>query len=240
MARKGTCTINSGKKTQKVQEVVGSFVETRNEIDSGFKEKPIQFPEPKTSVKESIAKMAQSAAQGIAKVPGHISKAATSVGEGVRKAAKTSKDGVTKASRSAGRGIAKIPGHISKAATSVGEGVRKAAKTSKDGVTKASRSTGRSIAKVPEHVTEAVQKTLFPSTVGKGVLHSTKELSATHLKYSPLHGLESNAVQLVSMTRQDTEGLSNELSATGSTANRHTRRLSAEQESASKQVGRAK
>ncbi|WP_196763846.1 hypothetical protein, partial [Anaplasma phagocytophilum] len=233
MARKGTCTINSGKKTQKVQEVVGSFVETRNEIDSGFKEKPISFPEPKPSVKESIAKMAQSAAKGIAKVPGHISKAATSVGEGVRKAAKTSKDGVTKASRSAGRGI-------SKAATSVGEGVRKAAQTSKDGVTKASRSAGRGIAKVPEHVTEAVQKTLFPSTVGKGVLHSTKELSATHLKYSPLHGLESNAVQLVSMTRQDTEGLSNELSATGSTANRHTRRLSAEQESASKQVGRAK
>lgn len=200
MARRGTCTITSGKKTPKVQEeVVGRF-NIGHEVDREFKEKPISFSERTTSVRARIAKMAQSAAQGVAKVPERASKAATSVGDGIGKAARATKDGVTKASRSAGRGIAKVP----------------------------------------EHVTEAVQKTLFPSSVGTGVLHTTKELSATHLKYSPLHGLESNAVKLVSVTKKGAESLSNELYATGNTASRHTQRLSAQQESASKKVGRAK
>ncbi|EOA62988.1 hypothetical protein [Anaplasma phagocytophilum] len=281
MARRGTCTITSGKKTPKVQEeVVGRF-NIGHEVDREFKEKPISFSERTTSVRARIAKMAQSAAQGIAKVPERASKAATSVGDGIGKAARTTKDGVTraarsvsqginakvvepvskvatsvgdgigraaratkdgvtKASRSAGKGIAKVPARASKAATSVGDGIGKAARATKDGVTKASRSAGRGIAKVPEHVTEAVQKTLFPSSAGTGVLHTTKELSATHLKYSPLHGLESNAVKLVSVTKKGAESLSNELSATGNTASRHTQRLSAQQESASKKVGRAK
>ncbi|WP_249549051.1 hypothetical protein [Anaplasma phagocytophilum] len=282
MARRGTCTITSEKKTPKVQEVVGRFVEIGNEIDSGFKESPISFSERTTSVKERIAEMAQSAAQGIAKVPERASKAATSVGEGVGKAARTTKDGVTraarsvsqginakvvepvskaatsvgdgigkaarttkdgitKASRSAARGIAQVPVRASKAATSVGDGIGKAARTTKDGVTKASRSAARGIAQVPEHVTEALQKTLFPSSVGKGVLHSTKELSATHLKYSPLHGLESNAVKLVSVTKKDYDSSINERSDVGGgTASKHTQRLSAQQERASKKVGHAK